>query len=197
MDAQFTKNRKDQIQEVAESLFRTNGYSATSMRHLAKEIGIEPASIYSHVKSKEEILESICFNMAEEFFETLRDAMEVAGSDPRDQLREVIKGHIRVIARNINASAVFLHDWQFLSTEKLESFKAQRAEYENVIQNILKRGIENKVFKEQNVKFTTLTILSALNWTFEWYKPEGPMSAETIGEQLAEMLMNGIQINTL
>ena len=197
MEDQLTKNRKDQIQKVAESLFRNNGYKATSIRHLAREIGIEPASIYSHVKSKEEILESICFSMAEEFFDTLKESLNKAGDNPSAQLREVIKGHIGVITRNINASAVFLHDWQFLSSDKLTSFKKQRAEYENIIESILAEGTRRGLFHVKDTKFTTLTILSALNWTFEWYKPEGRMSAEDIGTQLADMLMNGIEINPI
>lgn len=197
MEDQLTKNRKDQIQKVAESLFRNNGYKATSIRHLAREIGIEPASIYSHVKSKEEILESICFSMAEEFFDTLKESLNKAGDNPSAQLREVIKGHISVITRNINASAVFLHDWQFLSSDKLASFKKQRAEYENIIESILAEGTKRGLFHVKDTKFTTLTILSALNWTFEWYKPEGRMSAEDIGTQLADMLMNGIEINPI
>ena len=193
MEATTLKTRRDQIFEVAQRLFRTNGYNATSIRLLAKEIGIEPASIYSHVDSKEEILSSICFGMADEFFESLAEAKKQAGSDPREQLIAVIKGHIQVITRHINASAVFLHDWQFLAPEKLSQFKQQRERYENEFQVIISRGAEEGIFRICDEKFTVLTILSALNWTFEWYKPGGPMSADDIGEHLADMLLNGIQ----
>jgi AcrR family transcriptional regulator len=193
MEATTLKTRRDQIFEVAQRLFRTNGYNATSIRHLAREIGIEPASIYSHVDSKEEILSSICFGMADEFFESLEEAKQLAANNPEAQLVAAIKGHIRVITRHINASAVFLHDWQYLAPDKLEQFKKQREQYENEFQAIIHQGSELGHFRIYNEKFTVLTILSALNWTFEWYKPDGPMSADDIGEYLADMLLNGIR----
>ena len=60
-------NRKDQIIEAAALLFKKKGYAGTTMRDLAAELGIEAASIYHHIKSKEELLEVICFEMANKF----------------------------------------------------------------------------------------------------------------------------------
>lgn len=187
------KNRKEHIKDVAQNLFRQKGYTATSMRYLALEIGIEPASIYSHIKSKEDILKEICFGMADEFFEATETISKNAELNAEEKLRLGIKAHIKVITKNINASAVFFHDWRHLSEPALSDFRELRNTYENFFRSIIKEGIETVIFREVDEKFTTLTILSALNWTYEWYKPDGKMNYEEIADNLSGILIQGLR----
>lgn len=50
--------RRDQILEAATTCFTRKGFSATSMADVIKESGMSSGSIYSHFKSKEEILQA-------------------------------------------------------------------------------------------------------------------------------------------
>ncbi|MGZ5242876.1 MAG: TetR/AcrR family transcriptional regulator [Bacteroidia bacterium] len=185
------QNRKEHIQKTAQSLFRQKGYSATSMRNLASEVGIEPASIYSHIKGKEEILHSICFGMAETFF-AKQNHIAQENISAKEKLEKAIVAHIEIITSNIDAAAVFFHDWRHLSEPALKEFKKLRHDYENIFRNIINKGIEERVFRTVDVNFTVLTIFSAMNWTYDWYKPESGMKAEEIGKQLSNILLNGL-----
>jgi AcrR family transcriptional regulator len=66
-------SRKEQIIQKAAKLFKEKGFEAASMRDIAGELGIEAASLYSHIKSKDEILETICFRMADELLKAIEE----------------------------------------------------------------------------------------------------------------------------
>ncbi|MFA0963008.1 TetR/AcrR family transcriptional regulator [Roseivirga sp. BDSF3-8] len=185
-------SRKEQITKVATLLFRKKGYTAASMRDLATELGIEAASLYSHIRSKEQILDKICFRMVDAFVEGLNQVeQEVIGADAK--LRRAIVTHIVVITRDTDASAVFFNEWRHLSNERLQEFLLQREAYEERFREIMREGIRDGVFKEVDARFATLTLLSSLNWTYNWYRKDGKMSPEEIGNQLADLLINGLK----
>ena len=184
-------SRKEQIERTATALFKTKGFSATSMRDLANALGIEAASIYSHIKSKEEILQRVCFRMAQEFFEAL-DAAESIDGSASDRLQRAISAHVQVLTNNTAASAVFLHEWRHLSEPHLTEYLSLRDKYESRFREIIRNGIESGEFAVPDEKFATLMIFSGLNWIHTWYKPDGKMKPEEIAANLSAMLLTGL-----
>lgn len=185
-------NRKDQIVDAAALLFKQKGYASTSMRDLATELGIEAASIYHHIKSKEELLESICFDMANKFISNAKEVNDIY-FNAEEKLRMAIKLHIETITENQNQSAVFLSEWRNLSEPKLSLFKQLRNQYENQFTIILIDGENEDIFDHTDKKFAVLSILSTINFVNEWYKPEGKMNAAEIAEKLSNFIMGGLR----
>ncbi|MBO3700216.1 TetR/AcrR family transcriptional regulator [Roseivirga sp. E12] len=192
MEILVKKNRKQQIEEKATTLFRERGYAATSMRDLAQVLGIEAASLYSHIKSKEEILQKICFRMADEFFEAWK-GVESEQNSAAAKMNKAAIAHVKVITRNTDASAVFFNEWRHLSEPYLGDFLAMRDDYEGRFIQIIKDGIASGEFEVVDEKFTMLTILSSLNWTHNWYKPEGSLTPEEVGVKLSNLVLNGLK----
>ena len=185
-------NRKEQITETAAKLFRKNGYIGTTMRDLAAELGIEAASIYHHVKSKEELLETICFDMANKFILNAKEINDIY-FNAEEKLRLAIKLHIETITLNQNQSAVFLQEWRNLNEPNFSKFKMLRDQYENQFTIIIIDGENEDIFDFVDKKFAVLSILSTINFVNEWYNPEGKMNAAEIAEKLSNFILGGLR----
>jgi len=162
------------------------------MRDLAAELGIEAASIYHHVKSKEELLETICFDMANKFILNAKEVNDIY-FNAEEKLRLAIKLHIETITLNQNQSTVFLQEWRNLSEPNLSKFKMLRDQYENQFTIIIIDGENEDIFDFVDKKFAVLSILSTINFVNEWYKPEGKMNAAEIAEKLSNFILGGLR----
>ncbi len=140
MEPVVNLTRKEQVIRKAAELFREKGYAASSMRDLAQKLGIEAASLYSHIKSKEEILQNLCFDMATEFRKSL-DEVEKQKGPASEKLRKGIVGHIEVMAKDLTASAVFMNEHRHLSQPYLREFLLLRINYINRFKDIIEEGI--------------------------------------------------------
>ena len=193
MEGVSNLSRKEQVIRKAAELFRTKGYAAASMRDLAQMLGIEAASLYSHIKSKEEILQSLCFDMAAEFRKSL-DEVEKQKVSAREKLKNGIIGHIQVMAKDLTASAVFMNEHRHLSQPYLRDFLLLRINYINRFKTIIEEGVKTGEFKSTiDKKLAVMTLFSSLNWMPQWYDPNSNIIPGELGQQLADMLVNGLK----
>jgi AcrR family transcriptional regulator len=191
MAVKAVTERKTQILAAGEKLFNEKGYLATSVRDLADAVGMEAASLYSHYKSKEDILWTIADRCANEFFESVKP---IAASQLHTQkkLTDMIIAHVGVITRNIDASAVFFREWRHIAEPRRSAYAKLRNDYEAIFKEVVRQGIQENLFKNYDEGFSTRTIMSALNWTHTWYRSDGELSSEEIGQHLAGILLNGL-----
>jgi AcrR family transcriptional regulator len=185
-------SRKTQITEIAQALFQEQGYAATSMRHLAAEVGIEPASLYNHFQSKEEILRDICFGMASEFNKNL-DQLNDKSMLPSKWLAEAIKIHILFILANNSAAGVFFEEWRHLSQPYRLDFEWMRKQYEQRFIAVIKLGQRSNEFIDIQPQLFVLQLFGAMNHIHKWYNPDGKWSAKKIANQISEVFLNGIK----
>lgn len=187
-------SRKQEIFNKALSLMKTKGYANTTVRDIASAVNMEAASLYNHISSKEDLLALTCFDLATRFEKGILEVNDIY-FDAKEKLRMAINSHTEILTSNLDSSYVFIHEWRHLSTEKLIDFKSRRDSYEREFIEILKLGEREGVFKEVDEKFVVITILSTLNATIEWYKPNGKLSPKDVSNKLTDFILNGL-LNT-
>jgi AcrR family transcriptional regulator len=177
--------RRNDILDTAGGLFREFGYHATSMRDIAKGVGVRGSSLYAHIRSKEEVLWEIVNRAADAF---LAQAKSVDPSlPPVVKLRELIRGHLQVVVQELPNATVFFHEWKFLSPELKARVIERRDEYEGHFRQVIEEGARQGDFKVEDVKLAAIYILSALNWTYLWYREGGEMSLAALTERYTKL----------
>ena len=88
--------RRDEILDVAERLFCTNGYDNTSTNDILAEIGIARGTLYYHFKSKEDILDAMIDRILDEI---IRKAKNIALNESMPVLERLTK---TVLAANVD-----------------------------------------------------------------------------------------------
>ena len=188
----FQLTRLEEILEIATDLFKVRGYPGTSMRDLAEAVGIEAASLYSHVDSKDELLQSICFKMAEKFMKSMEQVTNTPNCSNAELLEMIIVDHVRIITEDINATAVFWNEWKYLSEPAQAKLSQMQIAYELKFKGILDAGVARGEFKISDTTFTTMAMLSSLNGLQKWRTYSMP--PEELGCAFAELLIKGIKV---
>lgn len=190
--AEATIERRDQVLRAAERLFSQRGFHASSVRDIAEALSIKGGSLYSHIESKEDLLWDIVSAAADRFFAAVGPIVE-GPLVPIEKLRRLIQAHVQVITSNLEAAAVYSSEWRNLSEERRRSFAARRDRYEELVRSLVGDCIREGTFAAVDEKFATLLILSSMNWVYQWYRSDGPMTPDEIARKLTDMLFNGLR----
>ncbi|AWI24558.1 TetR/AcrR family transcriptional regulator [Flavobacterium pallidum] len=184
-------DRKSEIINISASLFKEKGYSAVTMRDIAQALDIKAASLYNHIKSKQEILELIIIEIAEEYTHTIR-MIEASDESAVSKIEKVIQLHIDITVRNPEALASLNNDWMHLPDTQLQYFLHMREEYEDIFRSIIKKGIAHGEIRNHNAEVMIFTILSTIRTLYLWYGKKKDFSANILEKNLKEILLHGI-----
>jgi AcrR family transcriptional regulator len=184
--------KKEIIIEKAAKLFRDKGFGASSMRDLAEVVGVEAASLYNHIQSKSEILQAICFKVANEFISHLED-VERNNESTLKKMETIIRFHIRMMLEQYEYVYISDHEWRHLPEPYLSNFLNQRRSYRKRLGDIIEEGINKNEIKNIEPYVAILTILSAISGIESWQRSRKSTSAETLEANMVKYLIDGLK----
>ncbi|MGG9962079.1 TetR/AcrR family transcriptional regulator [Ferruginibacter sp. SUN106] len=184
-------SKKDVIITKASVLFRTKGFNAASMRELAEAVGVEAPSLYNHIGSKSELLQTICFKVANEFTTQLMETENKTCSSI-GKIELIIRFHITMMLDEFDEVFVANHEWKHLQEPFLSNFLHQRRNYEKRLVGLLEEGIRNKELKNINPYVAVLTLLSAVRGLEFWQRHKKNISTKVLQDDMVTHLLKGI-----
>jgi AcrR family transcriptional regulator len=185
--------REDQLLETATRLFKKQGYHNTSMQDLADALGMQKGSLYYYIDSKEELLRRL-LAQATSVLAFQIDEIYAADLPPTEKLRWALENHAVTMMEHLDLVTVYLQEYRNLPPGRLEKALAVRKHYEQVLMQILEDGIASGDFRPFDVKMAAFGLLGMLNWTSEWFSPDGPRSSSEVAAILADLALHGLVV---
>jgi len=182
--------RRLQLSREAARLFAEKGYHGTSIGDLAKAMGVQKGSLYAHIASKEDLLYETMREGADAFHSAL-DAIpdELPATE---KIRFALRGHLRVVAEQLDVATVFMREWRYLEGERRDEILAERRRYEDRVRALFREGRERGELRTDLDDATAaLLTLSAANWAYTWLQPG--RDTDELADRFYLVLIDGIR----
>jgi AcrR family transcriptional regulator len=168
-------------------LFARKGYHGTSIRDIGDELELKPANLYAYFKSKEHLLAELVRIGHEEHHAQLRKALIESAPGPVEQVRSLVRAHVRLHAEYAMLATVANAEMHVLSGELAAPARVLRAQSEAMFHEVVQRGIEQRVFQPPHAWVTVAAIGGMGMRVASWYEPELELTPEELGEVHAEL----------
>lgn len=185
------------IREAAASQFFEHGYEATTLRSVAREVGIQVGSLYNHINGKDELLNDIMVSVMDELEESVHEAVDSAGDSHVERLAAAADAHLRYHAQH--AREVFIGNSELRSlndADRKEVLRRRRA-YEQFMRRLVEDAANETGADLLDAVLQTYSLLALGMHVSSWYRPRGRLSLESVVDIYTKMFLRQMGIEAI
>lgn len=181
--------RRSEVIDTAARLFAERGYEATSIAELTEATGLAAGGIYHYIERKDDLLIAICDELLEPLLVRAREI--VASEAPAaTHLRELLRAWLAHIETHRDHMIVFARERQRIESEpQWRQVRAQRRAFEQILDDVLAAGEREGTMSFADRSLALLALLGMVNYTPQWLRPRGRLSATEIADGYCEMVL--------
>ena len=151
---------------------------------------MQKGSLYAHIESKADLLWDVAREGAGAFHAALD---EVPDEGPVvERIRAALRGHLRVVAQQLDIATVFIREWRYLEGERRDLFIAERRRYEERFRALFREGRERGELRtDLDDSAAALVALSAVNWAYTWLRRDA--GTDELADRFTALLLDGMR----
>ncbi len=179
-----------EILRAAARIFRARGFAAAGMRDIAEAADLSSGNLYHYFRGKEEILFFCQDRALDRLLAALATARHARGP-ATDRLRGLAVAHVRCLLDEVEGSAAHL-EVDALPPARRAPIVAKRDRYERGVRGLVAEGIRRGELRASDPTIATRAFLGALNWTAQWFRPDGAASPQRVADEVADFAVAGL-----
>lgn len=194
--ADYTAKREELVR-IAARLFKEQGYQSTKLADIAREAGLDRATIYYYVGSKEELFRETVEGVLDANMAEAQRLLADAALSWRDRLHAIYLRLMVSYEENYPATFVYIQEQmhQVGAEETVwaqEIMKKTRA-FDKLLIGLIREAIASGELRA-NIppRLVENALFGMLNWTHRWFTPGGPMTGLEVAEAFWSIFIDGM-----
>jgi AcrR family transcriptional regulator len=186
-------SRRDELLDLAATMFAERGLRATTVRDIADSAGILSGSLYHHFKSKEQMVEEVLRDFLDWLFGRYREIVDTE-PNPLERLKGLFMTSFEAIEDRHAQVVIYQDEAKRLSAlPQFDFVEARNKEQRKLWIDLLNEGVEQGCFRPDIDVDVVYRFIRDTTWvSVRWYQPGGPLTAEEVGRQYLSIVLGGI-----
>lgn len=172
-------------------LFNMQGYDATSMGDLARELGLSKSAIYHHVAGKEHLLSAALDEALDALSSAIDAAAAAPGASAHDRLRTAVATSVRILVHHLPAVTLLLRVHGNSEVE-LAALRRRRALDDRLAGLVAAAVAEGALRDDMPPELISRLLFGMVNSLVEWYRPGGPVDPDVLARSVADLAFDGL-----
>ncbi|WP_224391012.1 TetR/AcrR family transcriptional regulator [Pseudonocardia sp. ICBG1293] len=176
------------VVDAALTLFAERGYHGTALSQIADVLEVRTPSLYNHMRSKHELLETIVGDTVRGVLDDFHRA--TADRDtPLDRLYHGVLVYSRRHATHRREAIVVNRDTSSLDEPVRSQMQALRREHEHAIRSIIADGVDAGQFSVDSPALASFAIREMCVSIARWYQDDGPITPGQVAREYTEFAL--------
>jgi hypothetical protein len=92
---------------------------------------------------------------------------------------------------------VMIREQMELPPSTLATLRQLDRSYQKLLAGLIRAGIEDGSFRDVDADLAALHMLGALNWTLQWYRPDGRATLDEVVATYAGLALGGLGVGSV
>lgn len=159
--------------------FCETGYHGTTVRDIARRVGMTVPALYYHHQNKEAIFVALLDVSITRVRQLCEEALRDAGDDPAARFLNLVECLVLYMA-NSTKIAYLDHEFRVLSPEHRKSYSDKRRDVERLLLGTIQDGVDAGCFDVAAPADTARALLGMIQAVATWFQPGGRLSAHSV-----------------
>ncbi len=194
-------SKRQELVTIAATLFKENGLKATTLADVGERAGLDRATLYYYVGSKQELFQACIEGSLDSNLAAAEALLADRSINARDKLKTLIAVMMRSYDTNYPQMYVYIqeqmHEVGNDPSKWAKEIQRKTRRFEGIVREMIDEGIESGVIRaDLDPKIAANALYGMLNWTHRWYKPGGAVSGEAIADMFGKIFFDGMSATT-